>query len=499
MGLGDITADAVSTAMAEHDRLGLIEFCNQHGFDRFRNYVIADDTRRYGTRVITAAAHGRLPGQVPLTPPEVADDDLVNQLLEGLGFEVRELRPPKWTREELTLACSQLFSNDRVAQRVNDPAVQHLAAFLRRLPFHAPQDRGLNFRSVNSVQRKLFDLGTRLPEYKGKRTRGGALDEVIIGEFLADEAEMHRRAAAIRAEHEPKAWALFSAERKHDSDAGSSGVLGSSFVYDNNFSRSQELREGHVVVIHDDEDVLGIARIGRIDHEDGQAGVTKYVAYYGGTWRAVDGAISSDDLKDASTDMAAHDVIKPLDIDKVEAMLARVAVSLPSQAAEARSVAKIRSVRRIVTGKDVRGGEDDGVAPTGGRREIKAKARKGQDKFRKKLIQRYGHVCAITGRCPAEVLQAAHLRSFAEHETHNLDEGVLLRADVHLLFDSGLLAVDPTTRRVVLAPSLSTYPHYTQFDGAEFAVGPSEKAITDHFLAVTGAWIGQQGGNQEGL
>ncbi|RDI19801.1 HNH endonuclease [Lentzea flaviverrucosa] len=481
--------------MAEHDRLGLVDFCDERGFDHFRNYVIADSARRYGTRVIAAAAHGELPGQAPLTPLEVADDALVNQVLEGLGFEVKELRPPKWTREELILACSQLFSNDRVAQRVNDPAVQQLAAFLRQLPFHAPQDRGLNFRSVNSVQRKLFDLGTRLPGYKGKPTRGGALDKVIIGEFRADEAEMHRRAAAIRAEHEPKAWALFSAQGQPSDEAG---VLGSSFVYDNGASRSQELREGHVVVIHDDEDVLGIARIGRIDQEDGHAGATRYVAHYGGTWCALDGAVSADDLKDASADMVAQDAITPLDLDKVEAMLARVAVSLPSEAAEARSVAKIRSIRRRVTGKDAPVG-GNGEAPTGGRREVKAKARKGQDKFRKNLIQRYGYVCAVTGRCPAEVLQAAHLRSFAEHETHNLDEGVLLRADVHLLFDSGLLTVDPTTRRVVLAPSLSSYGQYTQFDGAEFAEGPCEKAITDHFLAVTGTWTGQQDGDEEGL
>jgi hypothetical protein len=525
VGLGDITADAVRTALAEHDRMGLAKFCDHYGFDRLRSYVIADGERRYGTKVIAAVAHGELPGQAPLQPQDVADDDLVNQALEALDFEVKELRPPKWTREELTLACSQLFSNGQVAQRVNDPAVQELAAFLRQLPFHALQDRGLNFRSVNSVQRKLFDLGTRLPHYVGKKTRGGALDDVIVGEFVANEADMHRRAAEIRAEHEPKAWALFSAEGDQEY-ASYLDVLGSSYVYDNEVGRSRQLREGHVIVVRDSEDVLGIGRISRIDHQDGvqkqqtacprcEGGgfgerkkqrpryrclrescghefdepdtklttVAQYVAYYGGTWRALDGAISADKVKEACTDEAEQNALWPLDLGKLEAMLARASVPLPSAEAEARTAAKVAAARRIIAG------EGDGNAPRGGRRESRTKARNGQGGFRKELIKRYGHVCAITGPCPAEVLQAAHLRSFAEHETHNLAEGVLLRADVHLLFDNDLLAVDPTTWRVVLAPSLSDYPAYASLDGAKFADGPCEKAVTDHFVAVTKTWV----------
>lgn len=467
------------TALAEHDQLGLVEFCEKYGFGRTRNYVIADGTSRYGTRVIAAAAHGQLPGQAPLKPLEVADDDLVSETLKALQFKVNKLSPPDWSRDELILACSQLFSNGRVAQRAKDPAVQQLAAFLRQLPFHAPQDRGLNFRSVNSVQRKLFDLKTALPDYTGKKTRGGALDEVIVSEFLTDEAEMHSRAAEIRAIHEPRAWALFS------TDIG----LGSSYTYNSEAGSPQQLREGHVIVLHDDEDVLGIARIVRIKQDSDLAAVTQYVAHYGGTWRPLDGAISTEDLNEARIDAAIRNVIGPLDVGKLEAMLARVAVPLSSRETEARAVAKIKAMRRSITGEKPTGSGQGEKAPKGGRRESKTMARKGQGGFREKLIRRYGHVCAITGSCPAEVLQAAHLRGFADHETHNLTEGVLLRADVHLLFDKHLLTVDPTTWRVVLAPSLSGYDAYAPLQGVRFAEGPCKKAITDHFLAVTAKWV----------
>ncbi|GLZ33935.1 hypothetical protein Lesp02_61230 [Lentzea sp. NBRC 105346] len=541
MGLGDITAEAVRAALHEHDQVGAEEFCGRYGFDRFRNHLIADDGRRYGTRVIAAAAYGHLPGRAPLSPDDVADEDLVNQTLTGLGFEVREQRPPKWTREELILACSLLFANNRVAQRVTDRPVQDLALFLQQLPFHAPQDRGLNFRSVNSVQRKLFDLMTRLPGYTKKKTRGGTLDEQILTEFLADEDGMHKQAAAIRAEHTPKAWALFSADgdRKYGGNNGYPDVLGSSYVYDNKVGNSKRLRKGHVIVVRNDEDALGIARVSRIEEQDGvpklQRGcpkpdcgskfderskqrpkyrcrkddchfefdepaektveVTQYVAYYGGTWRALDGAITAEELKQACTDGAVQNAIRPLDVGKLEAMLERVAVQLPPELTETSTTAKVESTRRKVTDQDEPAtsdqdsdGRTDGQAPTGGRREVRTKARIGQKPFRKELIKRYGHVCAVTGRAPAEVLQAAHLRDFAEHESHNLDEGVLLRADVHLLFDNNLLAVDPTTWKVVLAPSLADYPDYTKLNGADFAKGPCPKAITDHFLAVTATW-----------
>ncbi|MGY4740878.1 HNH endonuclease [Streptomyces sp. ATMOS53] len=69
--------------------------------------------------------------------------------------------------------------------------------------------------------------------------------------------------------------------------------------------------------------------------------------------------------------------------------------------------------------------------------------RRGQDAFRRALVRRYGMICAVTGPAPAEVLQAAHLRAFAITEQHREEEGILLRSDIHHLFDSGLLAIRP--------------------------------------------------------
>ncbi len=50
-----------------------------------------------------------------------------------------------------------------------------------------------------------------------------------------------------------------------------------------------------------------------------------------------------------------------------------------------------------------------------------------------------------------DVLEAAHITPYLGPETNYVTNGLLLRADLHTLFDTGLLAVDPDTRQVLVA------------------------------------------------
>lgn len=79
--------------------------------------------------------------------------------------------------------------------------------------------------------------------------------------------------------------------------------------------------------------------------------------------------------------------------------------------------------------------------------------RRGQPLFRAKLLDAYGGRCAITGCSAVEVLDAAHVLPYKGEHTNRLDNGLLLRADLHTLFDCGLLWVTPDNT-VALAPSL---------------------------------------------
>ena len=82
-----------------------------------------------------------------------------------------------------------------------------------------------------------------------------------------------------------------------------------------------------------------------------------------------------------------------------------------------------------------------------GHRQTLTRVRIGQAAFRKQLLDQFGEVCALTGPCPAEVLEAGHLYSYSKLGRHHKHGGLLLRRDVHALFDRGRLAVDPRHHR----------------------------------------------------
>lgn len=72
--------------------------------------------------------------------------------------------------------------------------------------------------------------------------------------------------------------------------------------------------------------------------------------------------------------------------------------------------------------------------------------RQGQPAFRNALMDAYERRCAITGCDIAEVLEAAHISPYLGEETNRVRNGLLLRADIHTLFDRGLIRVDRNYR-----------------------------------------------------
>lgn len=82
--------------------------------------------------------------------------------------------------------------------------------------------------------------------------------------------------------------------------------------------------------------------------------------------------------------------------------------------------------------------------------------RRGQQEFREKLLAAYGGCCAITGCDAVAALEAAHIIPYLGPETNFVENGILLRADIHTLFDLGLIAVDPKTIKVVISGDLGT-------------------------------------------
>jgi hypothetical protein len=74
--------------------------------------------------------------------------------------------------------------------------------------------------------------------------------------------------------------------------------------------------------------------------------------------------------------------------------------------------------------------------------------RRGQAAFRNALRSRYGDRCMVTGSSVLALLEAAHIRPYRGENDNHIENGLLLRADIHTLFDLDLIGVDPETMLV---------------------------------------------------
>ncbi len=72
--------------------------------------------------------------------------------------------------------------------------------------------------------------------------------------------------------------------------------------------------------------------------------------------------------------------------------------------------------------------------------------RVGQGAFRVLVTDAYERHCAVTREKTLPVLEAAHIRPVAQGGVHRVDNGLLLRSDIHTLFDRGYVTVTPDLR-----------------------------------------------------
>lgn len=80
--------------------------------------------------------------------------------------------------------------------------------------------------------------------------------------------------------------------------------------------------------------------------------------------------------------------------------------------------------------------------------------RRGQPQFRRSLLAAYDHQCAITSCNAPDALEATYIIPYRGKYTHHPSNGILLRADLHTLFDLGKIAVDTRTMSIVIADDL---------------------------------------------
>ncbi len=77
---------------------------------------------------------------------------------------------------------------------------------------------------------------------------------------------------------------------------------------------------------------------------------------------------------------------------------------------------------------------------------ILVRPRLGQGAFRLLVTDTYGRRCAVTRERTLPALDAAHVRPYTDGGMHEVTNGLLLRRDIHSLFDRGYVTVTPELR-----------------------------------------------------
>ena len=296
-----------------------------------------------------------------------------------------------------------------------------------------------------------------------------------------------------------RAWLLMAAgdDRGHGGNSGYDDQVDAYYSWDSNVPNHKNLAVGDPIALWDKKRLLGVSVIEEIESAQGQkllnrcpdcsttritrrktaeppyrcnkcrhefatprpdiATVVQYKARYDAAWTSLDGLLDESELRSLAINAGEFNAMRPLDWPAFrEALVAKDAG---------------RAADRVTARIDFSSprGADVLVEASHGFSHALVRVRRGQQRFRHQLLTTQGSVCAFTGDAPPRVLEAGHLYSYAQLGTHFEHGGLMLRRDIHRLFDDGVLAVDPSTLRIDVAPGLASYPQYARLHDAQMA------------------------------
>ncbi len=96
-------------------------------------------------------------------------------------------------------------------------------------------------------------------------------------------------------------------------------------------------------------------------------------------------------------------------------------------------------------------------------RRGEANIRVGQSAFKGKLLRAYNNKCCISGETIPELLEAAHIQEYRNRNSNHVQNGLLLRIDLHRLFDNYLMHID--NNYTIQISTIVTNPLYRQYHG----------------------------------
>ena len=106
------------------------------------------------------------------------------------------------------------------------------------------------------------------------------------------------------------------------------------------------------------------------------------------------------------------------------------------------------------------------------------KVRLGQGAFRVNITDAYQRRCAVSGEKTLPVLEAAHIKAYSESGPHHTANGLLLRADLHKLFDAGYMTIT-TNNKVEISKQIREVfengKDYYKYHGKDLLILPEKR------------------------
>ncbi|GLW93502.1 HNH endonuclease [Actinokineospora globicatena] len=294
-------------------------------------------------------------------------------------------------------------------------------------------------------------------------------------------------------EHTP-AWLVIAAgdDREHGGNDGYDDAPSQHYSWDSTVANRDGPQEGHIIVLRNTKVLLGVSVIDKLvtgktnklryrcpacaradfkprkdlrpkyvclkcEHKFDEPvsrveQVTTYRTDHAATWIDLHGVLTKEQLRDLCVKPKSQLSIRPFRYSLFHDLLGSRS-GLPQLGLVD---ARVRAI-------------------AGGHRRALVRVRQGQGPFRTQLLAQYGDHCAFTGPTPREALEAAHLYSYASTGEHQEGGGLLVRRDVHTLFDRGFLAVEPELLRIDVVDALHGYDLYKSLHGAPLQVGLTDK------------------------
>jgi putative restriction endonuclease len=330
----------------------------------------------------------------------------------------------------------------------------------------------------------------------------------------------------------PRAWSLITmgTGQQYAGNRGYEDDPRRIYRYDSNVANCRNVRPGDLALIRNRAHLIGIARIEKIASGSGRKtmlrcpvchngnlktrvkktprfrcgnghefevpqeeviDVTTFEATYSGTYVQAPDAVPVSAIKAAAPRRSDQLSIEEVDVSLLEQALLK---SFPPTRAVLAAFYQSISIdsRDALQDADTSAGPDGNSQQTDTFRASIAdtrqavlrtiRQRRGQKRFRDSLISRYGPQCMLT-RCDLlDVLEAAHVWPCRGQEDNHPENGLLLRADIHTLFDLDHLAIDPDTLTVRLSPVLARTSSYGSLAGIALKASPTCRPARDPLL-----------------